>query len=256
MRPATSPSLDHARRFARPAPDLYRIASLTDDDLRACWEFRRGFMDLKPRVEPADDWKKYEAWVRTADFAWLPRDPDGRLRATFFYKVEVRHHEGRSCVLIWPEYGYSRLDARSTAGFAFALLAAVGLGVMSAPGAPHYVVGTGYASSYTSLCRGLDDVFLAEDPAMTPWERSLYRALAAATAGHDAATGVVDMGTIPRDPRTDPPRDPRLLEPWRRYMARNPRWTDGYACLVMARCPPSVILSGVEWLARRARAVR
>jgi hypothetical protein len=250
------PALEHARRFARPAPDLYRISSLTDDDLRACWEFRRGFMDLKPRVDPEADRKKYEAWIRTADFAWLPRDPDGRLRSTFFYKVEVRRHEGRACVLIWPEYGYSRLDARNAAGSAFALLAALCLGVRRAPGASQYLVGSGYLSSYTSLCQSLDDVFIGEEPAMTPWEQSLYRALATATAGYDAATGVIDMGTIPRNPRTDPPRDPRLHDAWRRYVAQNPRWTEGNTLFVLARCPPTLIFSGLRWLSRRARALR
>lgn len=256
MRPATAPPLDHARRFARPAPDLYRIESLTRDDLRAAWEFRRGFMDLKPRVDPEDDWKKFEAWVRTADFAWLPRDPDGGLRSTFFYEVEVRRHEGRSVVLIWPEYGYSRPDARSTPGHAFAFLAALCLGVARAPGAPHYLVGSGYLSSYTSLCQSLKDVFLAEDPAMTPWEQSLYRTLAAATSGYDATTGVIDMGTVPRHPRTEPPRDPRLHAPWRRYVERNPRWTEGYTLLVLARCPPTLFFAGLEYLARRARVPR
>ncbi|MFT3770504.1 MAG: hypothetical protein QM820_34175 [Minicystis sp.] len=253
MSSAASPPLTQARRFGWPAPDLYRIASLTEDDVRACWEFRRGFMDLKPHVDPAQDWKKYEAWVRTADFAWLPRDPDGRLRSTFFYKVEARRHEGRPCVLIQPEYGYSCPDARSTPGYALALLAALVLGVGRAPGAPHYIVGPGYLSSYTSLCQSFDDVFVAEDPAMTPWEKSLYRTLAAATPGYDASRGVIDMVTIPRNPRTDPPRDPRLLGPWRRYLAQNPRWTEGHTCLVFGRCPPKAILSGLKWLARRAR---
>ncbi len=245
--------IQHAQRVAGILPDLYWISSLTDDDLRCCWEFRRNFMGLKPHIDPKQDWEKYRRWVRTADLAWLPVDRKRALRSTFFYKVETVEHEQKRCVLIWPEYSYTRPDSRKSAGIGIGFVASLLLAAVRAPLAPQYIVGTGYVPSYLALCHAFDSVFLSEDPAMTEWERSLYRSLVQATPGYDRTTGVVEMGTIPIHPRTTPPSDPTLHHAWCRYLAQNPHWTDGYTCMLFARVTGQALIATAQRLAVRAR---
>lgn len=120
--------LPHARKFAWPLPDLWSVSSLSDDELRACWRFRLGFMDLKPHVDPQNDWSRFQRWVRSADFMWIPRDRDGRILGTFTYKIEPRLHAGRECVLVWPEYGYVLPGVRKVAGLGVAFLTALVFG--------------------------------------------------------------------------------------------------------------------------------
>lgn len=250
--------LSHAERVIRIFPDLFWIHSLRDDDLRICWEFRRGFMALKPHVQPEEDFQKYLRWVHSADFVWLPRDAQGRLTATAFYKVERRVHEGIACVLIWPEYMYSRSDRRKGIAIAQGFVVALALGMIKAPFGPQYVVGTGYVPSYLALCQVTDPVFVAESPTMTSWQKTLYQALVAATPGYDPASGVVNMGTIPLAPRIQPPSDPLLHAAWQAYVTQNPRWTEGYTCMVFGQIKPgaigAVLRRLVERLQRRSQA--
>ncbi len=245
--------LERAQRVAGILPDLYWISSLSDDNLRCCWEFRRNFMGLKHHIDPKQDWEKYLRWVRTADFAWLPVDRNGELRSTFFYKIETVVHEQKKCMLVWPEYSYTRPDARKSAGIGIGFVASLIVAALRAPGAPQYIVGTGYVPSYLALCHAFDSVFLSEDPAMTEWERSLYRSLVKATPGYDRTTGVVEMGTIPINPRTTPPSDPTLHQAWSRYLARNPHWTEGYTCMIFAPVTGRGLIATAQRLAVRVR---
>lgn len=242
--------LRSARRFAWPLPDLWQVSSLTLDELRACWLFRRGFMDLKPYVDPEADWASFASWVRSADFIWIPRDRNNRVLATMTYKIEPLVHQGRKCVLLWPEYGYGLPGARKSSGLVLAMLAALALGAVRCPGVPQYVVGTGYISSFLSLCRGHDQVFINEDSGMTEWERSLWRMLAQQTAGYDPQTQLVAMKTIPKNPRTDPPKNFRLRAHWQRYQAHNPRWTEGFTCFVFAAIHPVLLVAAARVMIR------
>ena len=209
-------------------------------------------MDLKPRVDPADDQARFAAWVRASDFAWLPRSRDGRLLGSAAFKVERRAHEGRECVLLWTEYVYALPEARQSVGVGVASLAAAVLGAMRRPGRPMYLFGAGYVTSYVSLAHVLQRAWVRDEPGMSPWERSLWRAIAAETKGYDPVTQVIDMDTIPRHPRTAPPRDPRVLPYHREYVARNPRWAEGYACLVCARIGLEDLTALARQLGRRA----
>jgi hypothetical protein len=119
-----------------------------------------------------------------------------------------------------------------------------------------YVLGTGYVTSYMAVAHGLERSWVRDGPGMTPWEQSLWRAIAAETKGYDPATRVVDMGTVPRDPRTEPPRDPRVLARYREYLAQNPRWTEGYTCLVFARVGWADALPIARALGRRGHRPR
>ena len=89
--------------------------------------------------------------------------------------------------------------------------------------------------SYLALCQVSNHVYLSEDPAMSEWERSLYRALVTATPGYQPEAGVVNMGTVPRSPRTAAPSEPFLHQAWQRYLEQNPHWTEGYTCMVFGR---------------------
>lgn len=258
MSSAAASFLSRAQRVIPLTPslfgsDLFWIDSLRDADLRVCWEFRRGFMALKPHVHPEEDFQKYVRWIRSADFVWLPRDKKGELTATAFYKVERRIHEGTACILIWPEYMYSRPDQRKGVAIAQGFVVALALGMMKAPLGPQYVVGTGYVPSYLALCQVTEPVFVADSPQMTKWQKTLYQSLVAATPGYDPDSGVVNMGTIPISPRTQPPCDPALHAAWQQYVTQNPRWTEGYTCMVMGQCKLSAVGSVLSRLVERLR---
>jgi hypothetical protein len=244
--------LTRARRFAWPLPDLWASNSLTDDDLREYWHFRRGFMDLKPHVDPEADYASFAAWVRASDFVWLRRDHEDRLIATMAAKVERRTHEGRECVLVWPEYAYVLPNMRGPANIATALVAAMSLGAVRWPGRPLYAVAAGYASSWMSVSLALDRAWVREHPDMSPWERSVWQTLATETKGYDPTTQLVEMGTIPKNPRTHRPRDPRMLSRYQQYVAHNPRWTEGYTCLVFGQLRAKDVPRVARWVASRA----
>lgn len=244
--------LARARRFAWPLPDLWTSASLTDADLRAYCRFRRGFMDLKPHVDPEADHASFATWVRASDFVWLPRDRDGRMLASMAAKIEHRTHAGREYVLVWPEYGYVLPDTRGSIGIGSALAVAMGLGALRWPGRPVYAAAAGYVSSWMTVSLALERAWVRDSPGMTAWERDVWHGLAAETKGYDPTTQLVDMGTVPRDPRTRPPRDPRILHRYHEYVAHNPRWTEGTTCLLFGQLRAQDIPRVARWLVRRA----
>ena len=244
--------LARARRFAWPLPDLWASGSLADDDLRAYCRFRRGFMDLKPHVDSEADHASFAAWVRASDFVWLPRDREGRMLASMAAKIEQRTHEGREYVLVWPEYGYVLPEARGAVGIGAALAVAMGLGALRWPGRPVYAVATGYVSSWMTVSLALGRAWVRDGPGMSPWERRVWQGIAAETRGYDPVTRLVEMGTVPRDPRTHPPRDPRTLARYREYVGHNPRWADGYTCLLFGQLRAQDVPRVARWLLRRA----
>lgn len=250
---ASSDFLSHAQRVISLLPDLFWIHSLRDEDLRIAWNFRRQFMAIKPHVNPEEDFQKYRSWVRSADFVWLPRNQTGQLTATAFYKVERRLHQGQPCILIWPEYMYIQAEQRKGVSIAQGFLLALALGILRAPLAPQYVVGTGYVPSYLALCQVSSNVYVCEDPQMTEWERTLYRSLVDATVGYDPKTQVVNMGTIPISPRTTAPSEPQLRNDWQRYVTVNPHWSEGFTCMVFGRIQPSAMRSVILRLMKRLR---
>lgn len=241
-----------AKRFAMPLPDLWRTSSLSEDDLRAYWRFRRLFMDLKPHIDPEEDWARFHKWLKDADFSWLKRAPDGHLVGLISFKVEHRVHEARPLTLLWPEYGYSLPEARKSMGLALATLCALGLCLSRYPRAPLYVAGTAYLPSFVALAQIFQTQWLWDEPSMSAWEQSLWRSLAEATPGYDPVRKIIRMGTIPRNPRTSPPRIPKVLEAWRRYMAHNPRWTEGYTCMCMGPVQPSLLCASARWFGAKA----
>lgn len=243
-------SLAHARRFAWPIPDLWHSASLSEHDLRAYYRFRRQFMDLKPHVDPDKDWAYFAAWVKAADYCWFERSR-GHLQAACAFKIEPRVHQGRPLTLVWAEYLYSRPGSRKSLGLAGAMVTALTLAVARSPRAPAYVVGAGYVASSIALAQVFDSVWFHDEPTMSPWEQSLWRSLAGATAGYDPATKLVTLGTVPRNPRTTPPVNPKVYEAWHRYVTHNPAWFEGTACFCMGRLERSMLTNTLHWFRRR-----
>lgn len=233
MKEAVYPSLAGARRFAQPLPNLWHPASLSDEDIRAYWRFRALFMNLKPHVRPEDDWSSFSKWVRQSDFVYFGLAPDGRLVAAVSHRIELREHQGRPVVLLWPEYGYTLPEAKKSTGFGFSFLLAGALAALRYPGIPRYVVGTSYLSSFTALGATVKTRWLYDEPSMPPWEQSIWRSLAEATPGYDPQRKIVCMKTIPRNPRTTPPSRSMNRSAWEHYLAHNPQWTEGYTCLIM-----------------------
>ena len=171
--------------------------------------------------------------------------------ASMAAKIECRTHEGRECVLVWPEYAYVLPELRGV-GIGGALVIAMSLGALRWPGRPLYAVATGYVSSWMSVSLALDRAWVRAEPDMSPWERSMWQTLAAETKGYDPATDLVEMGTIPKHPRTHAPRDPRMLARYQQYVAHNPRWTEGYTCLLFGQLRANDIPRVARWFASRA----
>jgi hypothetical protein len=208
-------------------------------------------MDLKAHVDPEDDWRAFAAWVRAADVVWLPTTQDGFLRGVFSFKLEGREHQGQSCVLLWPEYGYISPDFRKSVALGSAMLYVILRATLLAPSLPLYLVGTGYLSSYLSISQVVKTSWVYDEPSMSPWEQSLWRSLAEVTPGYNPKTKLFSMKTIPKNPRTSPPSDPKQHEPWRRYLAHNPRWTEGYTCLLMGKSDLRAWQETARWFARQ-----
>ena len=246
-------SLRGAKRMARPLQGLWYNASLSTEDLRAYWRFRRLFMDLKPHIDPEKDWVKFAKWMQDADFSYLQRAPDGHLTAVLSFKIDHRMHEGRPVTLLWPEYGYSLPKTRKSAGLALSILFAMSLCLLRHPDAPVYFVGTGYLSGFVAFSQLGEIGWLHDEPSMSPWEQSLWRTLAESTSGYDPVRKIVNMGTIPRNPRTSPPKNPQMMAAWERYIAHNPQWTEGYTCLCMWRLRLSWLSKSVDWFGAWSR---
>lgn len=243
--------LKSAKRFAWPVPELWHTPSLSEDDLRGYYRFRRLFMDLKAHIDPQDDWNGFAKWMRKAEFSWLGRNSDGRLHGVISFNIEYRVHEGQGVALLWCEYGYSLPEARKSKGLATAVLAALALSAARHPFTPVYLVGTAYLPSFIALGQLFDANWIYDGPAMSPWEQSLWRSLAQATPGFDPEKKVICMGTIPRNPRVTPPTNPKRLSSWNLYRAHNPNWTQGYTCFCMGRLQPSLTKNAVLWFKER-----
>lgn len=242
--------LTHARRFAWPVPDLWACSSLSEADLRAYYRFRRQFMDLKPHVDPEKDWQTFAEWVRNADFCWFNRSPEGNLVGAATFTIESRIHEGQCVTLLIPEYGYTSPSARKSTGIAVALLTAIACAIARTPRVPLYFMGIGYLGS-TTLAQVLDPIWYDEDPAMTPWERSLWWTFAGAVPGFEPSRRIVSMGTIPRLRRDKPPADPHVRQAYERYLKHNPNWFEGTCCICMGRIKPAFMGNAARWFARK-----
>ncbi len=168
------------------------------------------------------------------------------------WALELRAHEGRECVILRPEYGFALPEVRKSVGIGVAGLAAMGLAARRWPGRPMYLFGRGYVASYVAVTSVFVRAWVCDAAGMSSWERSLWHAIAAETRGYDPVTRLVDMDTIPRHPRTEPPRDPRMRGRWQEYLAHNPRWTEGYACMIGVRLAAEDLVTGVRILGRRA----
>ncbi len=209
-------------------------SKLDEAALQEAWSFRGRFVDLKPEVTPAEDYRAFRATVLRGLLLWRLRDREGALRAMLLAIVEPGEHEGRPYVRL--EFEYAFFDPAYRRSFASRLVfsSTIARVFMRARGRPVYLVVATYPAGATSLGEYFPLWFPGADAAMSAWERGLRGALGATCKGYDPATGLVAMRTLPRE-RRRPPTRPGARVTWEAYLRCCPRWSEGITPLCLAR---------------------
>jgi len=207
---------------------------LDEAALREAWRFRGCFVDLKPEVEPEADYRAFCATVLRGALLWRLRDGEGALRAMLLAIVEPSEQEGRPYVRLEFEYAFFDRAYRRSFASRLVFTSTIARAFAQAKGRPIYLVATTYPAGATALGEYFQLWLPGADAGMTAWERGLRAAIGATCKGHDPATGLVTMRTLPREPLR-PPTRPRARATWDAYMRCCPQWAEGITPLCLAR---------------------
>lgn len=240
------------RRWRRIGPkglSLWEPSSLSDDDVRELWRFRLRFMDLKPSVDPEEDYASFADFVRRADVAWVLLD-GAAIAAISFYRNEVIEHAGRRYHVLFGEYGFAAL--RGDPRMVLAILWLFVQPLVRGRGRAVYYFGFAYPHSYLSLARASSHVWLLGDEAMPTRERAIADALGRRLGGErwDPVRRRYDFPTLPREavPRASAPHRARLLAHYERL---NPEWREGQGLLLLNRLDAGTIPHALRAALRR-----
>lgn len=214
-------------------PGHYRPSTLSEQAVRDLWSFRVSVMGLRPEIDPEEDFAGFRECLRRCELVWVD-ESEGRVVGMNAMVLRAFEHEGQRVALWEPEYTCISPHRRKSWKIVASALASAAYVFVRHPGHRVYIFGAGYLPSFLMLSH-VGPVHLADAPAMSSWERSLFVRLASEYPGWDPSTGTIALPTLPVSPRTSPPRDPRLREPWERYLARNPRWYEGRASALLMR---------------------
>lgn len=244
----------HWRRIGPKALGLWEPSSLSADDIRALWRFRLRFMDLKPSVDPEDDYANFAGFVRAADVAWILLDDDG-IAAISFYRNEVVEHDGRSYRVLFGEYGFAALrgDPRMVLAITWLFVQPLVRG----GGRPVFYFGFAYPHSYLSLVGAAGDTWLLGDEAMPAREEAIAAALGRRFGGAswDPVGRRYSFPTLPREavPRASAPH---RAGPLAHYERLNPDWREGQGLLLLTRLGAGSIPAALNAALRRIRTRR
>lgn len=210
-------------------------SKLRAEEIRALWTLRTDVLRLKPSTDPEKDYATFSAFLGRAAQVLSFHDADGPCGVTAFHVERVATPDGRGGLVVFPEYAAFRPELRGTAramrGFLRVLPKVLEPGDLLRT---WYLLGAGYPASFLAVTRLCADVWLdGED--VPAFEQQLLRRFGAELGGKiEPDTRIVSMPTVP------PPLRPVLTQTpaYARYVARNPRWADGFGLVVLARTQP------------------
>ncbi|MDP1829532.1 MAG: hypothetical protein Q8L48_40065 [Archangium sp.] len=230
MTPNTPRRFEGARRWLS-LPGHWQPKTLSEATLRELCAFRVSIMGLRPETDPEQDYLAFRQTLRRCEFVWVD-EVGGELAGMYAVVLRTLEHEGAQFA-IW-EGEYACVSPHHRKGWKIVLSVATSLAYMRLRHRRHrpYIFGAAYLPSFLLLHR-VGAVYLHDDPAMSASERSLMARLSSEYRGWDPTTGTIVLPTRPIQPRTTPPSEPSLRQPWERYLARNPRWYEGRANAVL-----------------------
>lgn len=227
--------------------------ALDEQTLRAMWRFRLSVMQLKPAVDPTQDWDKYAAFVSKADYVALLQDDGGAVCGTGVFALV----ESAAWLLALLEYTFVAPGLEGNP-----MLVRAGLRLMidlfrMRRGRRLFTAGAGYPVSMLLLGRYWPPLYMDGEPINDPLIEEVLGVTRARLAGAAYERGCVVMPTLPPDPPTwwfaRAQRDPAFA----RYAALNPRWREGHGLVCVAEVQPRHALTfGAGLVRRSARQLR
>jgi hypothetical protein len=219
--------------------------------LRAMCRLRRTFVDLKPGVDPEDDFRGFAGFFRAASHGVLFRDGAGRLVGFFGVALPTREAEGQRYVAMVMEYLFMEEAYHGHPALLWAR-ADVSLRVLlHKPWLPRYAVTLSYPASAMAFHAAYPGIVTLGQEGLTPFQRAALEEQARAAGGDrwDPRSPVVPMNTLPRTPPRLP-RSPANRAAYAAFVRLNPRWHEGYCSVLMA---PFGLATIVEPLRRALR---
>lgn len=252
----SSPELDPSRWVRRGPPGLglWDPASLAENDIRALWRFRLRYVDLKPAVDPRDDFAAFTAFLRQASDVWVWLD--GReLLGTSIHHTGQLEFDGQRRYFVQSDYGFIARRGRALAMLSQAWVYT--RMILAHPRSPTYVAGFVYPHSHLVYASTLSNCWLLGEPGMPAGEQAFAEHLAQLLGGKgwDPARRRYSFPTLPRERRVATSA-PGRAEALARYEALNPAWQDGYGLFMLARVGPRSILEACGSMVSRARRAR
>ncbi|MFZ5439982.1 MAG: hypothetical protein ACOZQL_08225 [Myxococcota bacterium] len=248
-----SSRFEGARRWLG-APGHWLPKTLSERALRDLWAFRVSVMGLRPETDAEADYASFCACLRRCEFVWVDEAGD-EVVGMYAFVLRALEHEGAP-VAVW-EGEYACVSPRHRKGWKIVLSVAASIAYMRLRFPRHraYVFGAAYLPSFLMLHQ-MGPAFLHDDPRLSDSERRLLHRLASEYRTWDPATGTIALPTRPVEPRLTPPRDPKLREPWERYLKHNPRWFEGTSSAVLKRLDglgPAIARRTVTLIGERLR---
>jgi hypothetical protein len=208
-------------------PEHWIPKTLCEQTIRELWSFRVSIMGLRTETDPENDFIAFRATLVRCEFVWVD-EVDAEIVGMHACSFRNFEHEGHDVAVWRGEYACVAANQRSRWKIVASWLASFATMRLRFRRHRHYAFASAYLPSFLALHHA-GHVFLHDDPLMSRWEHSLLTRLASSQPGWDPSSGTIILRTRPVNPRTSPPRDPALREPWERYLAHNPRWHEGVA---------------------------
>lgn len=227
---------------------------LDEGFLRELNAFRLSVMRLKPTTDPDADFAEVVRACRSSEHvAWL-RDGAGVLCASFILSTLRGEASGRRHKTYTLNYAFARPDVRGHPAYLWLGLRVMLLELARWRGEALWVGGVGYPASVLALDRAFGPLSLGGDEVPEHVRPLLDRAIAEEAGNRwEPAAARMNMPTIP----------PVMSDGWyaraegdplyRRYVARCPDWTEGYALACLGRLRPARAIAAVMGRALQRR---
>ncbi|MCP4132706.1 MAG: hypothetical protein GY754_17200, partial [bacterium] len=193
-------------------------------------KLRLQFMDLKERVSPEEDFRKFSYYCRKCQFVY-EFTHDSRLVGFFVVHYDVRSFEGIKFAAIELEYSFFLPQYRRLSVMPKAYINAVLRVYAMHPFLPVFIFGSGYVTGYLMLRSFFPSLKTLFDKEITPWEKGALLYFSEEFCGDHWCkdTFLYDMATIPKMTNEEAAARYKNNIAYDEYMRVNPEWDKGYA---------------------------
>lgn len=226
--------------------------ALDEPAIRELYAFRLSIMRLKPHVSPEKDFAKFSAWVRQGRRVVRMRDSRGRLGGLLVPLVYDGSWQSQRARVVVPEYAYLVPELRGRAWCTLVWARSL-FPLLYARGVRVFLGGLAYPTGTLALDRFMGPVWLHGEPQAPAESAQVLEWIVSHVAGDswEPASRTVDMNTLPSQPTERWLARSQGRELYRRYIARCPRWQEGYTLPCVCEFSSAKALRTGLWTLRR-----